>query len=116
MGKDEIVEGVAYQERQRNREESSWGHILGCRSGMTLELFRFYLKYNRENTKVSSWEKRYLICIIVRWCWFFSWRVGQEGLQKKQEEELGSCYQKLGRDDGGIRIIGIAWRMGGANP
>ena len=38
------------------------------------------------------------------------------GFQKKQEEELGSCYQKLGRDDGGSRIIGIAWRMGGANP
>ena len=38
------------------------------------------------------------------------------GFQKKQEEELGSCYQKLGRDEGGIRIIGIARRMGGANP
>lgn len=38
------------------------------------------------------------------------------GFQKKQEEELGSCYQKLGKDDGGIRIILIAWRMGGANP
>lgn len=36
------------------------------------------------------------------------------GFQKKQEEKLGSIA-KLGRDDGGIRIIGIAWRMGGTN-
>lgn len=35
--------------------------------------------------------------------------------QKKQGEELGSCYQKLERDDGGIRIIGIACRVGGVN-
>lgn len=104
---------MAYQETGTG---SSWGHVLGCRSGRTWELFRFYLKYNRKTLKDFQLGKKIsdLYCSKMVLVFHGEWARG--GVQKKQKEELGSFHQKLGRDDGGIRIIGMAWRVGGANP